>query len=567
MAAASSLMRRAHELAVTREARETASVRVGAPSVGVTLEKGWNAGPGEGDVALIVRQAQELEATGGVKATNAGKGGRGLERGHTTRDVTGMVLPEMLKELGYTTKQRLRDFFGNTTRSPLTTLVFVLFSVAVNIFHDRMLVRGSEGVVVPNFFLGLIITLLSFLNGFRNNTAYARWWEGRCLWGKHIYLSVDLAQKFATFVPDRKLARRLGDLIVEFAHFSRLLLRKEDSAERINAELLPFRGHVSEDELRLFTHTEGWKAYTLISAMRQVLYKAARHDSILLFELDKAVTELAKCIGGCIRIRNSPLPKTYVLYLQVCSFSFCLLFPLTIVSSIGWWSVFATTLNVLMLLGIQGISEAMEEPFGRDDDDLKLDEFCNAIEKQVHSQLGWILEHNYDAAYYESHVEDKRVTRKEEEHRQHEAKMSKIMDEVELLLEQARKARAEVDGARREAGELLEIVDQAKALAKAPPLESAATEAPAAATAFHRQPEPHPPPPDLPPAMVGKDAPGSAQGNGAHVAAYEVFQMNEGDDALALSDGDDASLYMEPLVDGLFLRERGASEEERPAGD
>ena len=145
--------------------------------------------------------------------------------------------------------------------------------------------------------------------------------------------------------------------------------------------------------------------------------------------------------------------------------------------------------------------------------------------------------------------------------------MSKIMDEVELLLEQARKARAEVDGARREAGALLEIVDQAKALAKAPPLESAATEAPAAATGFHRQPEPHPPPPDLPPAMVGKDAPGSAQGNGAHVAAYEVFQMNEGDDALALSDGDDASLYMEPLVDGLFLRERGASEEERPAGD
>ena len=74
-----------------------------------------------------------------------------------------------------------------------------------------------------------------------------------------------------------------------------------------------------------------------------------------------------------------------------------LLLPLTIVKTIGWWAVLATALNVLMLLGIQGISEAMEEPFGKDDDDLKLDEFCNAIEKQVHAQVNWILENKYDA--------------------------------------------------------------------------------------------------------------------------------------------------------------------------
>ena len=61
-----------------------------------------------------------------------------------------------------------------------------------------------------------------------------------------------------------------------------------------------------------------------------------------------------------------------MLYLHLCSFLFLLLLPLTIVKTIGWWAVLATALNVLMLLGIQGISEAMEEPFGKDDDDLKL---------------------------------------------------------------------------------------------------------------------------------------------------------------------------------------------------
>ena len=323
--------------------------------------------------------------------------GKTFERGYTMRQTSVRSLPADKKEVGNSVKQRMRDFFGGLTRSPLTTLAYILFSVAVCIVHEFEKNKGNSGVDCPNFFLGLIVTLLSFLNGFRSNTAYARWWEGRCLWGKHIYLSVDLAQKFATFVPDRKLARRLSDLIVEFAHFSRLLLRLEDSKQRIESDLHAFSGDITEEELMLFAHTEGWKAYTLISAMRQVLYSAVKHDSIALFEFDKCITELAKCIGGCIRIRNSPLPKTYVLYLHLCSFLFLLLLPLTIVKTIGWWAVLATALNVLMLLGIQGISEAMEEPFGKDDDDLKLDEFCNAIEKQVHAQVNWILENKYDA--------------------------------------------------------------------------------------------------------------------------------------------------------------------------
>jgi len=298
------------------------------------------------------------------------------------------------------TKNYLRDFFGGITRNPFTLIVYLIITFLIVIWHNHPEAVGSSGkdpVSAPNFFVGLLFTLLAFLNGFRSNTAYSRWWEGRCLWGKHIYLSVDFIQKFGAHVPDRKLARRLADLVIEFGHFSRLLLRHQDTSGHIMDELMAYNGQLGAAELALFTQVDGWKAYTIITAMRNVIYQALHHDSFALYQMDRYITELSQCVGGCIRIRNSPLPKTYVLYLHVCTIVFCMLLPFTLVATLGWWTIMASALNLSMLLGIQGISEAMEEPFGMDDDDLKLDEFCLAIEQQVNSHLDWMIENEYDA--------------------------------------------------------------------------------------------------------------------------------------------------------------------------
>ena len=259
-------------------------------------------------------------------------------------------------------------------------------------------------VKIPNFMTGIVFTLLSFLNSFRSNTAYARWWEGRCLWGKHVYASIDLVQKFSAYVPFAEMQLRMVDLVILFAHFSRLLLRSQDgNVDAVVAHLDPFRGGIDEDELRTFAQCYGWKAYGLISAMRHLINDACgesgayKEDSVLLQTLDFALSDLAQCIGGCIRIRNAPLPKTYLLYLHLCTFFYCSLLPFTVVDELGWWTPLCTLLNTTMLLGIQGISEAMEEPFGLDEDDLKLDSFCLTIEAEVRGLQDFASKEGYAA--------------------------------------------------------------------------------------------------------------------------------------------------------------------------
>src|SRR6476619_6614260 len=59
---------------------------------------------------------------------------------------------------------------------------------------------GNSTTVVNGVILGL-------LYGFRNRTAYDRWWEGRRLWGQLVNDSRNLACKLAASVPASELAR------------------------------------------------------------------------------------------------------------------------------------------------------------------------------------------------------------------------------------------------------------------------------------------------------------------------------------------------------------------------
>ena len=60
----------------------------------------------------------------------------------------------------------------------------------------------------PSLPLTLFGTALALFLGFRGNSSYARWWEGRCLWGSMINASRSLArQPLCSPLPWRRLRR------------------------------------------------------------------------------------------------------------------------------------------------------------------------------------------------------------------------------------------------------------------------------------------------------------------------------------------------------------------------
>ncbi|MFO0851106.1 MAG: bestrophin family ion channel [Gemmataceae bacterium] len=76
--------------------------------------------------------------------------------------------------------------------------------------------------------------------------------------------------------------------------------------------------------------------------------------------------------GACERIKTSPIPLSYRSLLRHGLLLYLLSTPWLIADQLGWATVPVMTLMTYFLLGIELTAEEVEEPFGRDGDDLAL---------------------------------------------------------------------------------------------------------------------------------------------------------------------------------------------------
>jgi ion channel-forming bestrophin family protein len=217
--------------------------------------------------------------------------------------------------------------------------------------------------------------ILSLLLSFRNNAAYQRWWEARGLWGKLVNDSRNLAAKCAAFVPAEVVARsRVGALLIGFAEALRRQLR--DEAPRLN-EIAGFESETADPPHvplflagRLFDEVAGWKQEGVI-------------DQATLWVLDSHLSGLLDVCGGCEKIRTTPLSPSYKGLLRTGLVLNVVAEPWLTVPETGFWALPVFVLVCFFLFGVELIDSIVEEPFGRDRDDLDLDRYCETIRSGV----------------------------------------------------------------------------------------------------------------------------------------------------------------------------------------
>ncbi len=216
--------------------------------------------------------------------------------------------------------------------------------------------------------------ILGWLLVFRTNTSYARWWEARTLWGSLINASRQLAVKIVDFVPaadhDLLLSR---NLICGFA----VALKDHLRSGAILTSLDGFRDSDADPE-----HVPSWLISTLYR--RLGAWKAAGLiDGDELRILDDEARRFLDICGGCERIRNTRLARSYRLFARQCVFLYLLTLPWGIVQNFVWWTIPLTAMLSYFMLGLETVAEHVEEPFGLDDDDLDLDGLCGVIRRSV----------------------------------------------------------------------------------------------------------------------------------------------------------------------------------------
>ncbi len=234
-------------------------------------------------------------------------------------------------------------------------------------------VASLEKLITLYSLIGFVISLLLV---FRTNTAYERWWEGRKKWGALVNDTRNLAIKIETSVnsPDsRDVLRRM------IANFP--FAMKEHLRGRRNLDLL----EITEEERSVFKNKEHLPV-AISHKITEEAKKGRKNGEISeedYITIDKNINALLDSLGACERIRNTPIPFSYSLFIKKFIFIYVTTIPLAFITVFGYYSVFIALFVFYVLVSMEVLAEEIEDPFGEDDNDLPTDELSEKIRLNV----------------------------------------------------------------------------------------------------------------------------------------------------------------------------------------
>lgn len=225
----------------------------------------------------------------------------------------------------------------------------------------------------------LVSILLSLLLAFRTNTAYDRWWEGRKLWGSLVNHCRNLALFLhSTLAPTEVAPRRA--LAAEISAY--VLSLEGHLRAGVDWEQLQELPEDFQAELKNRDHVPNAIANRLI----QRVYSLRREGKVCDFELRNLKDHLAALtdvLGGCERIKGTPIPFSYNTYVKHLLFWFLVLLPFGLQADYGILAIPLSTIAFVALAGLEMLAADIEDPFGSDDNDLPTGQMAQTIRRNV----------------------------------------------------------------------------------------------------------------------------------------------------------------------------------------
>ncbi len=228
--------------------------------------------------------------------------------------------------------------------------------------------------------LGIVLGLFLV---FRTNSAYDRWWEGRKLWGSMVNNTRNLAHKLAAFLSPDDISNReyFISMIPNF-----VVSVKEHLRQGVRINDLDPAGSDFQGRLENVRHIPN-RLSTMMYERINELYKKNVLTGDQLFLLDKELKEFSDILGACERIKNTPIPYSYSMYLKKFIFIYIITLPFGFVTSMGYLTIIVVIIIAFVLLSVELIAEEIEDPFGRDVNDLPTDELSGKIKENVREIL------------------------------------------------------------------------------------------------------------------------------------------------------------------------------------
>jgi putative membrane protein len=255
------------------------------------------------------------------------------------------------------------------------TLVY-LINYYLIYYHEEINLAIEVG---PHEIAGAILGLLLVM---RTNAGYERWWEARKLWGGIVNQSRNLVLTALAHGPnDRHWREQIIRWTIAFAYVARAPLRGERQVPRLR-DLL---GEEQAARVQAAEHMPSRVALKIDELLRGACERDGM-DRFAFLQAERERCSLLDHLGGCERIRNTPLAAVYSITIRRFILLFLVSLPFALLHKFGseWLAPVATTLLAYSVLAVDQIGVELQQPFStRNLSHLPLDAICHTIEKNL----------------------------------------------------------------------------------------------------------------------------------------------------------------------------------------
>ncbi|CAD7699315.1 unnamed protein product [Ostreobium quekettii] len=216
--------------------------------------------------------------------------------------------------------------------------------------------------------VSIVGSALFFLLVFRTNSSYARWWEGRKVWGAIVTTARNMGRHAAVFLNDKDLALDIIRWAAAYPIILKSHLRDEKELHEVASIL---QGGQIQDVMAA-THMP-MHVMLRISADIRVIAVHKLLPEAQIYYLDANLEEFMAQLASVECIKRTPMPFAYVAHLRTFMVLWLMSLPFVLIHDLEWLILLVCAIIGYVIMGIEGIGVEIENPFGRDYNDLPLD--------------------------------------------------------------------------------------------------------------------------------------------------------------------------------------------------
>lgn len=299
--------------------------------------------------------------------------------------------------ISYSPKEWFSFIFRIHKSETFKQLIPILFGVAVFaaviavlqielLETNKKMTELVKGIATIYTLLGFTLSLLLT---FRSNSAYDRWWEGRKQWGELTNASRTFASHINSILGEKHHEERkvISDYLSLYAKTLQYHLKSEKiSLDELQKSIQSIHLKGCIDRISTASH-QPIAIYTSLNDYVHQLFLDGKLNDQEIYHFKSEINVLMNVCGACERIKNTPIPFSYSVFLKKFIFFYVMLFPLVYCVHMSYYIIPVTVFILYVLGSIELIAEEIEDPFNGEANDLPTLEMAENIGRNVYSIL------------------------------------------------------------------------------------------------------------------------------------------------------------------------------------